>query len=183
MGEWMSRTALAIVVVAASVGGCKTVQRAPIAFATASHGERDGVDYDDAGWVVGRSCEEYTGFFETVAAGFQLRIGDRDRPRSIRQALEAALDKEPRARFLGNVAIETEVTTETFKPVQVCTVVSGIAMVRADGQVRRSRPSKAVTTTSPTAAAPTTAAPTTTPGPAAPGTDRPVVGSDEDDDD
>lgn len=151
--------------------GCKTVSRAPVDFATASYGERHAVEYEEAGWVIGRSCEEYAGFFERTVEAFQLRVGERDRPRSVRVAMEAALAQEPRARFLANLIIENEVTSETFKPLRVCTVVTGIAMVRADGTTRRARPPPRPPADQPSPASP--------PGST---TDRPVVGSDIDDD-
>jgi hypothetical protein len=160
-------------ITALAVSGCKTVSRSPVDFATASHGERRDVEYEEAGWVVGRSCEQYAGFFDRAVEAFQLRVGERERPRSVRAALEAALEQEPRARFLANMVIENEVTSETFVPLKVCTVVSGVAMVRADGSVRRTkRPDAAPTTSAPP---PHHTAPSST-------TDRPVVGSDVDDD-
>lgn len=164
-----TRYALAVVLLTGA--GCKTVSRSPVDFATASHGERRDVDYEEAGWVIGRSCEQYAGFFDRSVEAFQLRVGERERPRSVRAALEAALEQEPRARFLANVVIEDEVTSETFVPLKVCTVVSGVAMVRADGSVpRRSRANSP---------------PRPVPGPQAPAsssTVRPVVGGDDDDD-
>lgn len=169
-----------VVVLLAAIPGCKTVTRQPVAFAAASGVPADGVAYSELGWVTGRSCEEYAGLAEGGAI-LSARVGDRARPRSMRMALEQAMAKVPKASFLTSVTVEDELTTETFKPVLLCTVVSGIAMGRDTPARKRPRPDADAgdATSSERHRPDLDTGNAQRPSPST--TDRPVVGDDDDD--
>jgi len=144
--------ALVAVAGAAPIAGCRTVvTRSPVTFVDSTYRAFDGEEYTFGGWALARSCEEYTGLAD-FGTGGPVRVGDSDRPRTIQSALDAALSQKSGAVFLANVSIENELIERPWHPVQLCTVVSGAAMVRKNAASRKkaapadSKPASATTT-------------------------------------
>lgn len=137
VGRFSVGAALVVLLATGATAGCRTVvTRSPVAFVDSTYHAFDGEEYTFGGWALARSCEEYTGF-AAFGAGGPLRVGDSDRPRTIQNALDAALSQKSGAVFLANVSIENELIERPWHPVQLCTVVSGAAMVPKNAVSRK----------------------------------------------
>jgi hypothetical protein len=102
---------------------CVTVTRDPVVFVPSTYHAFDSEDYVFQRWVTGKSCETYSSY-----GSLYVRVGERDRPRSIELALKQALNVVDGTIFLANVSIETEERAAFLEPLSVCTVVTGAAM-------------------------------------------------------
>jgi hypothetical protein len=105
--------------------GCTTVSREPVAFAPSTYHAFDTNEYVFRSWVSGRSCEKYASF---QRFGY-FRIGETDEPRSVERALRQALTAVKGTVFLANISVENETRDAFLEPLEICTVVSGAAMV------------------------------------------------------
>ncbi len=150
---------LVLAAITMATTACVTVTREPVAFAASTYHAFDSEEYVFKRWVTGKSCEKYSAYQAFGSLGY-VRVGERDRPRSIELALKQALSVVEGTVFLANVSIETEERAAFLEPLEVCTVVTGAAM---------GPKSKKTSTTTPK--------PTPTPAPA------PAEPDDESDDD
>lgn len=118
---------LVLAAITMATTACVTVTREPVAFAASTYHAFDSDDYVFKRWVTGKSCEKYSAYQAFGSLGY-VRVGERDRPRSIELALKQALSVVDGTVFLANVSIETEERAAFLEPLEVCTVVTGAAM-------------------------------------------------------